>query len=109
MKREGAPWDVQVETLTREQREAISFATELLLKNENPNAHLLAACLRALEGHWTEARIQSTAELALVAAEDYLDEVDCSDCAASKNDISPSSTRYNLIRSGQGSLKEFLQ
>ena len=52
--------------------EAVEFYTELLLKNNHPNAHIILDALEVLDGYWPYDRIIQAADDALLFAEEYL-------------------------------------
>lgn len=67
--------------LTDGQQEVVAFATELMIRNENPNASLMASCLQTLEGYWSAEQIQQQARAAAQGAQRYVDYLrECSDC-----------------------------
>lgn len=57
---------------TPEQRHALAFYTELMIRNRSPQAQILLPALEYLEGHWPDARIAESARVAADAARNLL-------------------------------------
>ncbi len=69
-------------SFSEDELRALSFSTRLLLKNDNPNADLIATSLTALDGYWSKEEIRSSARQARAAALAWLEEV-CGTCNSS--------------------------
>lgn len=69
----------QTFSLSRSEQAAVGFATRLLVRNDNPNADVIARALHALDGYWTAEQIETTAHQAADAATSWLDD-ECAAC-----------------------------
>ena len=56
-----------------EEINAVSFATRLLIKNNNPNADLIVASLSVLKGHWPEEKLEASARQMAEATTTWLE------------------------------------
>jgi hypothetical protein len=63
-----------------EYRDAVAYYTDLLLKNEHPDASVLLPALRKLEGHQSAAKQQAATEAAIGYARALLEREPCEAC-----------------------------
>lgn len=71
----------------QEYMERISYYTNLLLKNKNPDAHLIHQALEHLENYWSTESIIDAAIATKYHAEEYLDEHECLPCREEIEDM----------------------
>ena len=64
---DGYPW-------TDEEIELLASQVEVLVKNGNPQASLIASALNQLHGYWPEARIRESAQIAAEATEKWIEQ-----------------------------------
>lgn len=63
-----------------EKKDAIAYYTELLLRNEYPDAEIISNALEALEGKWTRSQIARAAAQTAKHAREYLKQNPCKPC-----------------------------
>ena len=67
---------------TNEVLDATGFYTDVLIRNESPDASLMERTLTALEGHWSPDRVHESAGRAAASAERWaLERANCESCS----------------------------
>lgn len=88
--------------LDEEDQVVVGFALDLLVRNDNLNADLIAAGLNTMKGAWSSDKIRATAASAEVAATNALAiPVDCTDCGLT----GATRDRFDDIRAGIENLR----
>ncbi len=65
---------------TSDKQDAIAYYTELLLRNQHPDADVIGQALDALESKWTRGEIASAATQTAGHAREYLKKNHCRPC-----------------------------
>lgn len=88
------------EEQTPEVVEAISFYTELLLKNEHQDASVMKTSIERLHGVWSEEKIKHASEISYKASKQYFEEQkNCTDCASKVFEKMIISNKNSLLNS----------
>lgn len=91
---------LKVENETPDLVEAISFYTELLVKNEHQDADVVTKSLVKLENHWSNEKIKQASEVTYLAAKKYFEkQKNCTDCASAVYKEIQSSNKKALVDS----------
>lgn len=86
-----------------EKKEAVAYYTELLLRNEYPDAEVLSNALEALEGTWSPSQLARAATQTAKHTRDYLRQNPCEPCIE-KSGMGPADKAGRLLDARQRKL-----